>query len=81
MQQAVAMARGQNKRESLWLRERGESSSLEAARPLVDCHWATVKKALILTIDSFFVPIGMVGFHKLDHPSTCKRTILGSKAS
>jgi hypothetical protein len=40
-----------------------------------------VKKALILTIDSFFVPIGMVGFHKLDHPGTCEGTILGSKAS
>jgi hypothetical protein len=40
-----------------------------------------VKKALILTIDSFIVPIGMVGFHKLDHPSTGERTILGSEAS
>jgi hypothetical protein len=40
-----------------------------------------VKEALILTIDSFFVPIGMVGFHELDHPSTCERTVVGSKAS
>jgi hypothetical protein len=40
-----------------------------------------VKKALILTIDSFFVPIGMVGFHKLDHPSTGERTVVGGKAS
>jgi hypothetical protein len=54
---------------------------LEAAGPLVDCHGPTVKKALILTIDSFIVPIGMVGFHKLDHPSTGERTILRSKAS
>jgi hypothetical protein len=54
---------------------------LEATGPLVDCHGATVKKALILTIDSFFVPIGMVGFHKLNHPGTCEGTILGSESS
>jgi hypothetical protein len=40
-----------------------------------------VKEALILTIDSFIVPIGMVGFHELDHPSTGERTILGSESS
>jgi hypothetical protein len=54
---------------------------LEAARPLIDCHWATVKKTLILTIDFFIVPIGMVGFHELDHPSTRERTVVGSEAS
>jgi len=54
---------------------------LEAAGPLVDCHGPTVKEALILTIDSFIVPIRMVGFHKLDHPSTGERTILGGEAS
>jgi hypothetical protein len=40
-----------------------------------------VKKTLILTIDFFIIPIGMVGFHELDHPSTRERTVVGSEAS
>lgn len=48
---------------------RGKVSSLMAAHPFVDGHGATVEKAFVLLVNSLFVPIGMIRFHKLDHPN------------
>ena len=51
-----------------------------AAHPFVDGHGATVEKAFVLLVDFLFVPVGMVGFHELDHPEACEGVILRSKS-
>ena len=50
-----------------------------AANPFVDGHGAAVKEVFVLAIDLFIVPVGMVGFHELDHPEACEGAILRSK--
>ena len=53
---------------------------MHSPSPLVDGDGATVKKAFVFLGDFRFVPIGVVGFHKLKHPSFRKGAILGAEA-
>jgi len=39
-----------------------------------------VEKAFVFLSDFKFIPIGVVGFHKLKHPSFRKGAILGAEA-
>jgi len=53
---------------------------LHSPSPLVDGDGAAVEEAFVFLGDFRFIPVGVVGFHKLEHPSFRKGAILDTEA-